>query len=159
MEIKGMNSDSVHKIGSKKLNESNVKTSANDDLDKNAFLHLLTTQLANQDPLDPMDDREFIAQLAQFSSLEQMTLLNTNAEETIDAIDSLSFNQMQANGLLLKEILLIKKVLAKEFDIDIDKIGEDDEVDNEGDPKAGTTGKQAMQAAMLHHRAKNGVIL
>ncbi|MBR1735637.1 MAG: flagellar hook capping protein, partial [Firmicutes bacterium] len=47
------------------------------DLDKNAFLRLLTTQLQYQDPLSPMENTEFIAQMAQFTSLEQMQNLNT----------------------------------------------------------------------------------
>ena len=46
------------------------------ELDRDAFLRLLTTQLSNQDPLNPTEDREFIAQMAQFSSLEQMQNLN-----------------------------------------------------------------------------------
>lgn len=52
-----------------------VKTGEN-ALDRNAFLSLLITQLQYQDPMKPMEDREFIAQLAQFSSLEQMTQVN-----------------------------------------------------------------------------------
>ncbi len=43
------------------------------ELGMNEFLELLSAQLANQDPLEPMEDTEFIAQLAQFSSLEAMS--------------------------------------------------------------------------------------
>lgn len=47
------------------------------ELGKNEFLQILAVQLANQDPLQPMEDTDFIAQMAQFSSLEQMQELNT----------------------------------------------------------------------------------
>lgn len=46
------------------------------ELGKNEFMNILVTQLRFQDPLRPMDDREFIAQMAQFTSLEQMQNLN-----------------------------------------------------------------------------------
>jgi flagellar basal-body rod modification protein FlgD len=45
---------------------------------KNDFMNLLATQLRNQDPLDPAKNDEMLAQLAQFSSLEQMQNLNDN---------------------------------------------------------------------------------
>jgi len=42
------------------------------ELDKDAFLKILITQLSHQDPTQPMQDKDFVAQMAQFSSLEQM---------------------------------------------------------------------------------------
>ena len=53
----------------------------NGDLGKDAFIQLLVTQLQNQDPLDPVDDKEFISQMAQFSALEQMQNLNTSFKD------------------------------------------------------------------------------
>lgn len=59
---------------SKKMRESRP------EMGKDEFLKLLVTQLQYQDPLNPMDDKAFIAQMAQFSSLEQLMSMNKNME-------------------------------------------------------------------------------
>ncbi|MCL2854279.1 MAG: hypothetical protein FWE21_01510 [Defluviitaleaceae bacterium] len=70
---------------------------ATNDLDRNAFLNLLITQLRHQDPLNPMDDRDFIAQMAQFSSLEQMQNLNA------------TFNRTHAFGMMGQHVMAISR--------------------------------------------------
>ena len=59
-------------------------------LGQDAFMKLLTTQLANQDPLKPQDNGEFIAQLAQFSSLEKLTSIETSMKELSAAFAKLA---------------------------------------------------------------------
>jgi len=69
---------------------------------KEDFLHLLITQLQNQDPLSPTDHTEFTAQLAQFSSLEQLSNVNDNLEQLQNF--QASTNNSQAVSLLGKKI-------------------------------------------------------
>lgn len=75
------------------LNEG--KGAAKVALDKNDFLKILITQLSHQDPTQPVDDKAFIAQMAQFSSLEQMT----NMSEGLAKVAKL-VAKSQAVGLL-----------------------------------------------------------
>jgi flagellar basal-body rod modification protein FlgD len=56
------------------------------ELGKDAFLKLLVTQLQHQDPTKPQADGEFIAQLAQFSSLEQLTAMQTEMKKISGAL-------------------------------------------------------------------------
>ncbi|MDG5788186.1 flagellar hook assembly protein FlgD [Evansella sp. AB-P1] len=72
------------------------------ELDKDAFLRLLVAQLQNQDPLNPMEDTEFISQMAQFTSLEQMTNMNKSLEKFIE--------QQQQNHFVSHSELIGKKV-------------------------------------------------
>jgi flagellar basal-body rod modification protein FlgD len=71
-------------------------------LDKDDFLNLLITQLQNQDPLNPTDSVEFTAQLAQFSSLEQLGNVNDNLQELKNF--QASINNSQAVSLIGKTI-------------------------------------------------------
>ncbi|MCL2456516.1 MAG: hypothetical protein FWD19_03085 [Defluviitaleaceae bacterium] len=72
----------INTIPESSINWATTTRAPNHDLDKQAFLNLLIQQLRHQDPLNPMDDRDFIAQMAQFSALEQMTNLNATFERT-----------------------------------------------------------------------------
>ncbi|MEK5443128.1 flagellar hook assembly protein FlgD [Fredinandcohnia sp. FSL W7-1320] len=65
---------------------SNLKQerkTGNDILGKDDFLKILMTQLQNQDPMNPMEDKDFIAQMATFTSLEQMTNMNSTLEKFV----------------------------------------------------------------------------
>jgi len=103
-------------------NKTNIGANKKNDLDKDAFLRLLTTQLANQDPLNPMEDREFIAQLAQFSSLEQMQNLNKSVsnlnDELFESLEVINLNQIQANVQILKEISNMRKAMESHYGLE-----------------------------------------
>lgn len=79
----------IDSIGNQKtiqqiIDETSKSTSDRNvgDLGKDDFLNLLVTQLKYQDPLNPVDDKEFIGQMAQFSSLEQMQNLNSSMSQS-----------------------------------------------------------------------------
>lgn len=74
------------------------------ELGKNEFLELLVAQLNNQNPLDPQDNGEFIAQLAQFSSLEGIEKLNTSMGDIINSVQS--SQTLQAASLVGKSVII-----------------------------------------------------
>lgn len=71
--------DSYASIAKTVSDAQSASRKINSGMDKDAFLKLLVVQMQNQDPMSPMQDTEFIAQMAQFSALEQMQQLNENA--------------------------------------------------------------------------------
>jgi flagellar basal-body rod modification protein FlgD len=71
-------------------------------LGKDDFLKILMTQLQNQDPLNPMQDKDFVAQMATFSSLEQMTNMNSTIQKLVD--------QQQQNQLITYNQFVGKEV-------------------------------------------------
>jgi flagellar basal-body rod modification protein FlgD len=62
---------------------------ANNLVSKDDFLNLFVTQMKYQNPLNPMDNTEFTAQLAQFSSLEQLTNINSQLTDLLSYQNSL----------------------------------------------------------------------
>lgn len=64
------------------VNNTNA-TKRRDTLDKNAFLQILASQLSNQDPLNAKDNSEYMAQMAQFTALEQTQNLNVSIEKLL----------------------------------------------------------------------------
>ena len=74
-------------------------------LGKEDFLRLLIVQLENQDPTSPLEDKEFISQMAQFSSLEQMTEMNRTLGNLI-----MNYKLGLASSLLGKEVEVLDRV-------------------------------------------------
>lgn len=84
-------------------------------LGKDEFLKILITQLQNQDPMQPMQDRDFIAQMAQFSSVEQLMNIQTQLGSLHQALG-------MSSSMIGKEI----SWYGKEKDTDFHVIGDND---------------------------------
>jgi flagellar basal-body rod modification protein FlgD len=78
------------------------KKTAKTNLDRDDFLKLLITQLQHQDPTSPVEDKDFIAQMAQFSSLEQMTNMSTGFQKLSGLLASSEASQVLGKTVELR---------------------------------------------------------
>ncbi len=82
--------------------QKNQTAGSGDYLGKDAFMKILMTQLQNQDAMNPMEDKDFIAQMAQFSTLEQMTNMTASFEK-LSALQQqsqlISYNQFMGKDV------------------------------------------------------------
>lgn len=79
-------------------------TTGDSALGKDSFLQLLVAQMENQNPLDPQDNTQFVAQLAQFSSLESMNNLNSTVESFMGSYQS--SQALQASSLVGRSVIV-----------------------------------------------------
>lgn len=104
---------------------ANVQAAASkktDTLGKDQFLSILVTQLRNQDPMQPMQDKDFIAQMAQFTSVEQLmnmatelSLLRQNIGSASSLIGkTIEWNQYDSSGNVVIEKGVVDSILSKE---------------------------------------------
>lgn len=105
MSTIGSDYDALSALGLRSSQELNQEAkSKKDELGMDTFLKLMTTQLQNQDPMKPMENGDFLSQLAQFSSVKGLQQLN-DSFSTLAA--SMSSSQaLQAGGLVGKNVLV-----------------------------------------------------
>ncbi len=97
-------------------NRKNAGASIQDANDSNMFLTLMLQQLQNQDPTEPTDNTEWLSQLAQYSSLEQMTNMNKGLANCMGYLASI-YNDMTVGSEITQTLALIgKEVTIKDPD-------------------------------------------
>jgi len=72
-----------------------ASTLSQNEVSKDAFMKLLVAQLQHQDPMNPMDNQQFLSQLATFSSLEQLVAINKGVADLTSALNSTSYEMTE----------------------------------------------------------------
>ncbi|WP_217585603.1 flagellar hook assembly protein FlgD [Lentibacillus saliphilus] len=98
------------------LHNQTTSRTPSSELGKDEFMKILMAQLQNQDPLNPMEDREFISQMASFSSLEQMMQMS-------NSIDHLVQNQL-TSPVIRYSHMIGKEVSYQSYDEETDEPGD-----------------------------------
>jgi len=99
--------DQIDKLDQITKDQENAAKLKNQEVDKDAFLKLFMTQLQYQDPLSPMDNKDFIAQMAQFSSVEQLTNIASSTSTALNNDQAISAQIENMNNNLVE---LISKI-------------------------------------------------
>jgi len=113
----------VNNIGNMPYYDANAtQVFGRSNLGKNDFLNLLVTQLRYQDPMEPLKDSDFVAQLAQFSSLEQLDNINTSLgySNELDYALSQTIANTMATTIIGKEIVAEGNVVYHSYGQDND---------------------------------------
>ena len=95
--------DSIASLPTSTVPSTSSQGSSGASLQMDDFLQLLTSQITNQDPLEPMKDTEFISQMANIASLEQMEQFSKGFSKFAD-----SHHAMLAQGYLGREVTIIQ---------------------------------------------------
>ncbi|WP_059053543.1 flagellar hook assembly protein FlgD [Paenibacillus senegalimassiliensis] len=92
--------------------QANVEKASkkSNELGKDAFLKLMMAQMQNQDPLSPMDNTQMVAQMAQFTSVEQLTNIS-------DQISKMGESLGNTSGLIGKEVTWISQTKTGNYDV------------------------------------------
>lgn len=92
--------------------QANVEKASkkSNELGKDAFLKLMMAQMQNQDPLSPMDNTQMVAQMAQFTSVEQLTNISDQLSKMGDSLGNTS-------GLIGKEITWLIQTKTGNYDV------------------------------------------
>ncbi len=117
---------------------SSTTTSSNGEVagDYTMFLTLMLEQLENQDPTQPMENSEWLSQLAQYSTLEQMTAMNSNMEDIMTGLENIS-SSVGSNAVITQTLSLV----GKEVTIEYTEVVKDEN----GDPVLDENGNQKTE--------------
>ena len=94
-----------HILGQFEANRASAAIPSRTQTDKDTFLKLLVAQLTHQDPLNPVEDKEFIAQLAQFTQVEEMQ----NIRAAVEGLSEIMGAQQVTNAASLLGMLILAK--------------------------------------------------
>ncbi|MBY6032070.1 flagellar hook assembly protein FlgD [Marinobacter daepoensis] len=106
--MSAVNSAAASDVLSQYRAQAESRSGKSNELGKDAFMELMLAQLKNQNPLEPQDNGDFIAQLAQFSSLEEMQNLSSRVDDVVGQFRS--SQALQASAMVGKTVLAPSQV-------------------------------------------------